>query len=231
MRKRHLSTIAAAAVVGVLAFAGSASAHNGGVSAGCNAGQPRAVANLTNYNGTNAITITNNGVELTPGTFGSSYVATLPLGDPFIVHTVVYKVTAHDDPSNANGWSPGGTLTVPACQTPPTTTAAPTTTTSTTSTTIAATTTTVAETTTTSAPAETTTTSADTTTTAAATTTSSTTPASVLATTTSTAAVCCPPVPPQGLPETGTTSWPLVLAAIGCTIGGGGAIRLARRRV
>lgn len=108
------------AVFGILGLTtGIASAHNGSVTAACVDGTPKATANLTNYNGTNAITIKNNGAELTPGTFGSSYQHTFDLGDPYIVHTVVYKVTAHDDVNNAQGFSPGGTITVPACKTNP----------------------------------------------------------------------------------------------------------------
>ncbi len=147
MRQRIATLIAAGAIatVGVLGVGfGNVEAHNGGVTAGCNNGVPTVSANLTNYNGTNLISIKNNGVEIGPGTFGSSYVATLSLGSPFISHTVVYKVTAHDDPDNVNGFSPGGTIEVPACQTPPSTTVAPTTTTSTVATAAPTTTTQVA---------------------------------------------------------------------------------------
>ncbi|MEY2523922.1 MAG: hypothetical protein QOJ66_2487 [Ilumatobacteraceae bacterium] len=134
MRQRIATLIAAGAIASVAVLGvgfGAVEAHNGGVTAGCQDGVPTVSANLTNYNGTNLISIKNNGVEIGPGTFGSSYVATLSLGSPFISHTVVYKVTAHDDPDNVNGFSPGGTIEVPACQTPPSTTVAPTTTTST----------------------------------------------------------------------------------------------------
>ena len=133
MRQRIATLITAVAIatVAVLGVSlGNVEAHNGGVTAGCNNGVPTVSANLTNYNGTNLISIKNNGVEIGPGTFGSSYVATLSLGSPFISHTVVWKVTAHDDPDNVNGFSPGGTIEVPACQTPPSTTVGPTTTTS-----------------------------------------------------------------------------------------------------
>jgi LPXTG-motif cell wall-anchored protein len=134
MRQRIATLITAGAIATVAVLGvglGNVEAHNGGVTAGCNDGVPTVSANLTNYNGTNLISIKNNGVEIGPGTFGSSYVATLSLGSPFISHTVVYKVTAHDDPDNVNGFSPGGTIEVPACQTPPSTTVGPTTTTST----------------------------------------------------------------------------------------------------
>lgn len=229
MRKRHLLVAAAILAVPLLP-APAVLAHNGGVSAGCNAGQPRAVVNLTSYNGTNTISVkADGGAELSAGTFGASYSATFPLGDPFVAHVVVYKVTAHDDPSNANGWSPGGTLNVPACQTPPPTTPAPTTTTSTTSTTsttIAATTTTTAETTTSS-----TTPATEPPTTPAPTSSVAATVLDTTTTTTTVVAVCCPPVPPQGLPETGAPIWPQVLVALGCCVVGGGTIRLVRRRV
>ena len=129
MRQRMVTLITAVAIATVAVLGvgfGNVEAHNGGVTAGCNNGVPTVSANLTNYNGTNLISIKNNGVEIGPGTFGSSYVATLSLGSPFISHTVVWKVTAHEDPNNVNGFSPGGTIEVPACQTPPSTTVGPT---------------------------------------------------------------------------------------------------------
>ena len=138
MRQRIATLITAGAIATVAVVGvglGNVEAHNGGITAGCNNGVPTVSANLTNYNGTNLISIKNNGVEIGPGTFGSSYVATLSLGSPFISHTVVWKVTAHDDPNNDHGYSPGGTIEVPACQTPPSTTVGPTTTTSTVATT------------------------------------------------------------------------------------------------
>jgi LPXTG-motif cell wall-anchored protein len=138
MKQRIATLIAAGAIATVAVLGvglGNVQAHNGGITAGCNGGLPTVSANLTNYNGTNLISIKNNGVEIGPGTFGSSYVATLSLGSPFIAHTVVYKVTAHEDPNNVNGFSPSGTIEVPACQTAPSTTVALTTTTSTVATT------------------------------------------------------------------------------------------------
>jgi LPXTG-motif cell wall-anchored protein len=138
MRQR-IATLVAAGAIATVAVVGvglsNVEAHDGGITAACNDGVPTVIANLTNYNGTNLISITNNGVEIGPGTFGSTYVATLSLGDPFIAHEVIYKVTAHDDPNNQQGFSPSGTIEVPACQTPPSTTVAPTTTTSTVATT------------------------------------------------------------------------------------------------
>jgi LPXTG-motif cell wall-anchored protein len=134
MRQRIVTLVAAGAIATVAVVGvglANVEAHNGGITAGCNGGVPTVSANLTNYNGTNLISIKNNGVEIGPGTFGDSYVATLSLGSPFISHTVVYKVTAHEDPNNVNGFSPSGTIEVPACQTPPPTTVGPTTTTST----------------------------------------------------------------------------------------------------
>ena len=131
MRQRIATFIAAGAIATVAVVGvglGNVEAHNGGITAACHDGVPTVSANLTGYNGTNLISIKNNGVEIGPGTFASTYAATLSLGSPFISHTVVYKVTANDDPNNVKGYSPGGTIEVPACQTPPATTAGPTTT-------------------------------------------------------------------------------------------------------
>lgn len=105
------------AVVATLGLSvGLASAHNGTVTASCVNQVPTATANLTNYNGTNAITIKNDGSELTPGTFTTAYQHSFNLGSPYIAHVVVFKVTAHDDTTNSHGWSPGGTINVPACK-------------------------------------------------------------------------------------------------------------------
>lgn len=151
---------AAAAAASITALpATDALAHGGTVTAACAGGQPTAAASLKDYNGTNAITLTNNGVPFGPTSFGAGLSDSWPLGDPFIAHTVVYKVTAHDDPNNAAGWSPGGTIVVPACQVAPTTTTTvPETTTTTTAPPETTTTTTVPEVTTTTAAPTTTTT-------------------------------------------------------------------------
>ena len=103
MRQRIVTLIAAGAIASVAVLVvgfGNVEAHNGGVTAGCNNGVPTVSANLTNYNGTNLISIKNNGVEIGPGTFGATYVATLSLGSPFIAHTVVWKVT-QSEPSRS----------------------------------------------------------------------------------------------------------------------------------
>lgn len=220
MRNRLSITIAAGALLMVVGLApGAAGAHNGGVQAGCYQGAPVAAVNLSNYNGTNTVSVkVDGGPELTAGTFGSSYSAIYQLGDPYVAHQVVYSVVAHDDPTNSHGWSPSGTLNVPACLTPTTTTAAATTTTSsttTTSTTIAETTTTVPATTTTDVDddEETTTTVAETTTTVPGTTTT------LPAVTTTTAG---------RLPDTGTTS--STLAGLAATIIGMGALLMFMRR-
>lgn len=211
MRNRLSITIAAGALLMVVGLApGAAGAHNGGVSAGCYQGAPRAVVNLSNYNGTNTVSVkVDGGPELTAGTFGSSYSATYQLGDPYTPHVVVYSVVAHDDPANSHGWSPSGTLNVPACLTPTTTTAAATTTTSsttTTSTTIAETTTTEASTTTTERPTRPSEPERPTTT---------------MPTTTTTAIS-------YRLPDTGTTS--STLAGLAATIIGMGALLMFMRR-
>ena len=132
-RIRSISRWTAALGFGAtMLFASSAHAHGDRISASCTTGL---VIDLANYDATNPNTITASidGSQLVSTSFGSTYSATLPFGDPFVAHTYRVVVKAWDDPTGAIGWTfDTGLLGIAVCAEATTTTATATTTTTTT---------------------------------------------------------------------------------------------------
>ena len=100
---------------------GSASAHNPSASMACQGEQdpqPILQVDLAQYNGTNHVTITIDGVAppVVDQDFGNAYAITLDAGGPFKAHTAQVVVTAHDDPTGSKGWTVTYDLSAPACQ-------------------------------------------------------------------------------------------------------------------
>lgn len=129
-RIRSISRWTAALGFGAtMLFASSAHAHGDRISASCTTGL---VIDLANYDATNPNTITASidGSQLVSTSFGSTYSATLPFGDPFVAHTYRVVVKAWDDPTGAIGWTfDTGLLGIAVCAEATTTTATTTTTT------------------------------------------------------------------------------------------------------
>ena len=112
-----LSAVLAIGLVVVGGFvATSASAHTPAVKADCD----ELSVSLINYNagGTNRVVVTINGDVVDDSAFGSSYSEVFDAPDKYTSYSYQVAVTAHDDPSGANGWTKTFTGASKACNQP-----------------------------------------------------------------------------------------------------------------
>lgn len=120
---RARAGLALTVALAAIAFSGGTSlAHTPSASMACEGEQdpqPILRVNLTQYNGTNHVTIKVDGDTVVDEDFGNSWSTTLDAGSPTKAHVAQVVILAHDDPTGSKGWSKTYDLEAPACQEPP----------------------------------------------------------------------------------------------------------------
>lgn len=120
MKIRATALLAGVALL-VVAFAGTAQAHTKAISSACAGVNAGLHVQLTDYNGTNHVTIVFDGTTVTDVDFGASRDQVVANPDPTVAHSWTVTVVAHDDPTGSHGWSFTSSGTIEACQETPTT--------------------------------------------------------------------------------------------------------------